>query len=213
MGSQDNLDSFDLDYLNKPVEEYRKAVFDVYQDHNAAAIESVTTAAANNVKGAAQLMKVAIVIGIVIALVLILLMQLAMHKVDRAFSNGKLDSLIILFLVNLLVIIFFRGIGMAMFGDEKVGGGTYIQWIVTLGIIFFSKYINLNKKSALFLTIGFAILPIINPISPPHVDVGLSESQPVRVPIFIVSFKSPSPQNKLIRLAAKLIPAAKHPLQ
>ena len=62
---------------------------------------------------------------------LILLMQLAMHKVDRAFSNGKLDSLVILFLVNLLVIIFFRGIGMAMFGDEKVGGGTYIQWIVT----------------------------------------------------------------------------------
>jgi len=55
--------------------------------------------------------------------------------------------------------------------------------------------------------------PIINPINPPHVEVGLSESQPASVPIFIVSFKSPSPQNKLIRLAAKLIPAAKHPLQ
>lgn len=95
---------------------------------------------------------------------LILLMQLAMHKVDRAFSNGKLDSLVILFLVNLLVIIFFRGIGMAMFGDEKVGGGTYIQWIVTLGIIFFSKYINLDYKTTMFLIIGFSVLPVVNPI-------------------------------------------------
>ena len=87
MGSQDNLDSFDLDYLNKPVEEYRKAVFDVYQDHNAAAIESVTTAAANNVKGAAQLMKVAIVIGIVIALVLILLIFKAENSLRRSADS------------------------------------------------------------------------------------------------------------------------------
>ena len=87
MGSQDNLDSFDLDYLNKPVEEYRKAVFDVYQDHNAAAIESVTTAAANNVKGAAQLMKVAIVIGIVIGLVLILLIFKAENSLRRSADS------------------------------------------------------------------------------------------------------------------------------
>ena len=53
----------------------------------------------------------------------------------------------------------------------------------------------------------------IKPIKPPQVDVGLSESQPVRVPIFIVLFKFPSPQKRLIRLAAKLIPAAKQPLQ
>ena len=95
---------------------------------------------------------------------LVLLMQIAMHKSRKAFNNGKIDILVILFLINLLVIIFFRGIGMAMFGDDKVGGGTYIQWIVTLGVIFFSKYINLNSKTALLLVVGFTILPVINPI-------------------------------------------------
>jgi hypothetical protein len=47
---------------------------------------------------------------------------------------------------------------------------------------------------------------------PPHVAVGLSESHPISDAIFIVSFKSPSPANKLIKLAAKLIPAAAQPL-
>ena len=87
-----------------------------------------------------------------------------MHKANKAFSNGKLDLLVILFLINLFVIIFFRGIGMAIFGDDKVGGGTYIQWIVTLGIMFFSKYINLNNKTAMLLVIGFSVLPVVNPI-------------------------------------------------
>ena len=95
---------------------------------------------------------------------IILFMQIAMHKANKVFSNGKLDLLVILFLINLFVIIFFRGIGMAIFGDEKVGGGTYIQWIVTLGIMFFSKYINLNNKTAILLVIGFSVLPVVNPI-------------------------------------------------
>jgi len=80
-------DSYDDEFLNRPVEEYRKAVIDVFQDHNAAVMESATTAAANNVKGAAQLMKVAIVIGIIIGLVLILLIFKAENSLRRSADS------------------------------------------------------------------------------------------------------------------------------
>lgn len=80
-------DSYDDEYLQKPVEEYRKAVSDVYKDHNEAVIESASTATANNIKGAAQLMKVAIVIGIIITLILILLIFKAENSLRRSADS------------------------------------------------------------------------------------------------------------------------------
>ncbi len=87
MGSQDDLDSYDLDYLNRPVSEYGAKTDDSFSDHNANVLDAAADAAANNVKGAAQLMKVAIVIGIVIALILILLIFKAENSLRRSADS------------------------------------------------------------------------------------------------------------------------------
>ena len=65
---------------------------------------------------------------------------------------------------------------------------------------FFKTYFIAHKSTGLnfsenFLPKAFSIpsLPIMKPNSPPHVAVGLSESQPVNVPIFMVSLMFPSP--------------------
>ena len=42
-------------------------------------------------------------------------------------------------------------------------------------------------------TLSIPFFPIIKPINPPQVAVGLSESHPAREPILMVSFKFPSP--------------------
>ena len=87
MGSSDDLDSYDLEYLERPVDQYAQMTVNSFDDHDANVLDAAADAAANNVKGAAQLMKVAIVIGIVIALVLILLIFKAENSLRRSADS------------------------------------------------------------------------------------------------------------------------------
>ncbi len=95
--------------------------------------------------------------------VALLLLKISIHKTEKQSSNLMCDRLVIFFLVNMLIIIFFRGAGLAILGDTKVGGGSYILWIACLLGLFFSKYIKLNSKEAKFLILGWMILPLLNP--------------------------------------------------
>ena len=83
------IDLYDEEYLNQPVEEYRKAVSEVYTDHNAAAADASVTSATNNVKGATQLMQVGIVLGIVILCILILLIFKAENSLRRSADSSE----------------------------------------------------------------------------------------------------------------------------
>lgn len=82
-------DSYDDLYINRPVEEYRIAVSEVYNEHQAAAAEATITSAANNVKGASQLMLVGIVLGIVIISILILLIFKAENSLRRSADSSE----------------------------------------------------------------------------------------------------------------------------
>ena len=96
---------------------------------------------------------------------------------------------------------------MAEAYDVKQKIASKILLTTTLISIF-----TLPLLKVLLNSFSTASSPIMNPISTPQVAVGLSESQPAKDQILIVSFKSPSPANKLIILAAKFIPAAAHAL-
>ncbi len=96
-------------------------------------------------------------------IVAISLLKISIGRTEKQSSNPLCDRLIIFFLINMLIIIFFRGAGLAILGDNKVGGGSYILWIAGMLGLFFSKYIKLNSKEAKFLILGWMILPLLNP--------------------------------------------------
>jgi hypothetical protein len=82
-------ESYDSLYLDRPVEEYRKAVKDVYTKHQADAAEATVTSTANNIKGATQLMLVGIILGIVILFILILLIFKAENSLRRSADSSE----------------------------------------------------------------------------------------------------------------------------
>jgi hypothetical protein len=86
---QEEMDSQDDLYLDRPVEEYRIAVNEVYADLKDAASEAMVTSAKNNVKGATQLMQVGIVLGIVILCILILLIFKAENSLRRSADSSE----------------------------------------------------------------------------------------------------------------------------
>jgi len=94
---------------------------------------------------------------------LISLLAISLDRKSYKLSLTYLDKLIILFSINLLIIIFFRGSGLYILGDDKIGGGAYLLWIASLTGLFFSKYVNLSLKQAKLLILGWIILPLLNP--------------------------------------------------
>jgi hypothetical protein len=82
-------DSYDDLYLSRPVEQYRIAVSDVYDEHLDAAAEATIISAANNVKGTSQLMLVGIILGIVITFILILLIFKAENSLRRSADSSE----------------------------------------------------------------------------------------------------------------------------
>ena len=96
--------------------------------------------------------------------IIIIIFSLALHKIDKQFDSKILNKVILFFIINLFIIMFFRGTGLLILGDTKVGGGAYILWIVCLSALFFCKYINLSIKQAKFLIIGWTTFPLLNPL-------------------------------------------------
>ena len=94
----------------------------------------------------------------------IVVVNIAMHKSTSFNSDKILDKLSILFLINMIVIIIFRGSGLAILGDIKVGGGAYILWISSIAALYFCKYISLSYRQSKYLIIGWLLLPLLNPL-------------------------------------------------
>ena len=96
--------------------------------------------------------------------IFIIILNLALNKIHKQFDHKLLNKVIFFFILNLFIIMSFRGTGLLILGDTKVGGGAYILWIVCLSALFFCKYINLSIKQAKFLIIGWTTFPLLNPL-------------------------------------------------
>ena len=92
------------------------------------------------------------------------LLNISLGIKSNKFSLSYLDKIIILFSINLFSIIFFRGSGLLILGDDKIGGGSYLLWFASLSGLFFSKHIYLSLKQAKALILGWIILPLLNPL-------------------------------------------------
>ncbi len=101
---------------------------------------------------------------IYILAIIIILLQLTIVERKKIFGRTYLDKVIVFFGLNLITIMCFRGTGLLIFGDTKIGGGAYILWFVVLAALYFSKYINITFKQAKILIICWTTLPLINPL-------------------------------------------------